>query len=110
MRRQSKYDASLQAAPGLTDEERKAAEEKFLELLERVFGSASKVRGAYCECVAVRSLRVENPWSTTTPEEVQAVTLWEKAAEKATRLVFSQMKIPPGDAFFELHVWNSRTN
>jgi hypothetical protein len=109
MTKPSKYNASLQAATGLTDAQRKAAEEKFLELLELAFGSPSRVRGAYVEWLAARSLRAENPWDTTTPAELAAITLWEKAAETATRSVFSQMKISIRDAFFELHVWNSRT-
>lgn len=109
MRAQSKYNASLFAATGLSDEQRQAAEKKFLEVLERAFGGASAVRGAYCECLAVRSLRAENPHGARTPEELQAVACWENAAEEATRSVFSQMKISAGDAFFELQVWNSRT-
>ena len=60
--------------------------------------------------MAVRSLHAENPSDPKTPEEQQVIDLWEKAAETATRAVFSQLKISVRDAFFELHVWNSRTN
>lgn len=110
MRKQSQYNASLQAATGLSDELRKVAEAKFLEFLERAFGRPSRVRGAYCEWLAVRSLRAENPWDTNSPDELQAIALWEKTAEEATRAVFREMKITAQEAFFELHVWNSRTN
>lgn len=110
LRKPAKYNASLQAAHGLPESQRKQAEAKFLELLEAAFGSPSKVRGAYVEWLAVRSLHAENPWDAKAPEELQAIQLWEKAAEAATRSVFSQLKIQARDAFFELHVWNSRTN
>ena len=111
MRTQSKYHASLLAAAGLSDAQRQAAEAKFLEMLERIFGGGSAVRGAYCEWMAARSLRAENPSDVSAPEEeLQAIARWEKAAEEATRSVFSQMKIAATDAFFELHVWNSRTH
>lgn len=110
MKKPSRYNASLQAAPGLLDDQRKAAEEKFLELLELAFGSPSKVRGAYVEWLAARSLHAENPWDTQTPEELQAISVWEQAAETAARAVFSQMKMTDHEAFFELHVWNSRTS
>ena len=106
----SKYNASLQAATELSDEQRKAAEEKFLQLLELTFGSPSKVRGAYVEWLAARSLRAENPWDTVTPAELAAINVWEKASETASRAVFSQLKISVRDAFFELHVWNSRAS
>lgn len=110
MRAQSKYQASLLAAAGLSDAQRRAAEAKFLEVLERAFGGGSAVRGAYCEWLAARSLRAENPSDASAPEELQAIARWEKAAEEATRSVFNQMKIAATDAFFELHVWNSRTH
>ncbi|MDI1271273.1 MAG: hypothetical protein PSV40_19470 [Polaromonas sp.] len=110
MRTQSKYQASLLAAAGLSDAQRQAAEAKFLEMLERTFGGGSAVRGAYCEWMAARSLRAENPSDASAPEELQAIARWEKATEEATRSVFSQMKIAATDAFFELHVWNSRTH
>ena len=110
MRAQSKYNASLLAANGLSDTQRQAAEKKFLEVLESALGGPSAVRGAYCECLAVRSLSAENPFDTRTPEELQAVARWDQAAQAATQIVFSQLKIPAGEAVFELHVWNSRTN
>jgi hypothetical protein len=105
----SKYNASLQAT-GLVEPQRRRAEERYLALLEAAFGSASKVRGAYVEYVAVRSLRAEEPWGTSTPQELEAVARWEQAAMEASRAVFSEMKIADNDAFFELHVWNSRTS
>ncbi|MFI5447473.1 hypothetical protein [Polaromonas sp. UC242_47] len=58
----------------------------------------------------MRSLSAENPFDDRTPEELQAVVRWEQAEQAATQLVFSQLKIPAGEAVFELHVWNSRTN
>ena len=108
MTRQTRYNASLMAAPDVSDEKRKAAEEKFLQVLERIFGGPSAVRGAYCEYLAVRSMRVENPLEVRTPEETEVVTRWEKAAMEATHSVFKLMKLPDS-ASFELHVWNSRT-
>lgn len=110
MRAQSKYNASLLSAVPLTDELRQAAEEKFLQTLERTLGSASAVRGAYCEWLAACSLRAENPLEVSAPEELQAIARWEKAADAATRHVLGLMKIPETGAFFELHVWNSRTH
>jgi uncharacterized damage-inducible protein DinB len=110
MRQQSKYNASLLSAIDLTDEQRHAAETKFLQTLERTLGSASAVRGAYCEWLAACSLRAENPADASAPEELQAIARWEKAAEDATRHVLRLMKIPESGAFFELHVWNSRTH
>ncbi|WP_395055070.1 hypothetical protein [Polaromonas sp.] len=110
MSSQSKYKASLQAAIGLTDEQRQTAEQNFLEVLEHVLGGASAVRGAYVEWLAVRSLRAENPGSSRSSEELQAIARWEQAADHATRAVFRQMKIAAQNAFFELHVWNSRTH
>ncbi|MDB5964675.1 MAG: hypothetical protein JWQ72_1175 [Polaromonas sp.] len=109
MRKTSKYNALLQA-PGLPEKQRLAAERKYLELLESAFGSSSKVRGAYCEYVAVRSLGLDNPAHPITSEELMAVTRWEKTAEAAARAVFGELKIAGNDAHFELHVWNSRTN
>lgn len=109
MNRPSRYNASLQAATDLPDDQRRVAEEKFLELLELAFGSPSRVRGAYVEWLAARSLRAENPWDAATPDEIQAISRWEEAAETATRSVLNQLKITAPDAFFELHVWNSRT-
>ncbi len=106
----AKYNASLQAAHGVPESVRIAAELKFLELLEVAFGSPSKVRGAYVEWLAARSLHAENPFEPKTREELQAIELWERAAETATRAVFSQFKISIREAFFELHVWNSRTS
>jgi len=110
MRAQTKYNASLLSATGLSDAEKRAAEEKFVEMLERTFGGGSAVRGAYCEWLAARSLLAENPQDVSAPEELQAIARWEKAAEAATRSVFRQMKIGGTGAFFELHVWNSRTH
>ena len=110
MKTPSKYNASLQAGIELPDEQRLTAERKYLEFLELAFGSASKVRGAYCEYVAVRSLRAENPWDAITSEESHAIVRWEKTAAEATQVVFRQLNITDKDAFFELHVWNSRTN
>ena len=109
MRAQSKYNASLQSAVGLTDEQRQTAEQKFLDVLEHALGSASAVRGAYVEWLAVRSLRAENPDVPRSAEELQAIARWEQAADHATRAVFRQMKIATQNAFFELHIWNSRT-
>lgn len=106
----AKYNASLQAANGIPESLKAQAEARFLEVLEKAFGSPSKVRGAYVEWLAARSLHAENPSDPKTPEELQAISLWESAAETATRSVFSQLKISVRDAFFELHVWNSRTN
>ncbi|MBA4327683.1 MAG: hypothetical protein C0428_05600 [Polaromonas sp.] len=109
MRAQSKYNASLQSAVGLSDEQRQTAEQKFLEVLEHVLGGASAVRGAYVEWMAVRSLRAENPDVPRSAEELQAIARWEEAADHAKRAVFRQMKIATQNAFFELHIWNSRT-
>ncbi|MES2282695.1 MAG: hypothetical protein V4542_14885 [Pseudomonadota bacterium] len=106
----AKYNASLQAANGIPDNLKAQAETRFLEVLEKAFGSPSKVRGAYVEWLAARSLHAENPFDSRTQEELQAISLWESAAEAATRAVFSQLKINVREAFFELHVWNSRTN
>ena len=58
MRPQSKYNASLQSAVGLSEEQRQTAEQKFLDVLEHVLGGASAVRGAYVEWLAVRSPRM----------------------------------------------------
>ena len=109
MRAQSKYNASLQSAVGLSDEQRQTAEQKFLDVLEHVLGGASAVRGAYVEWLAVRSMRAENPDVPRSAEELQAIARWEQAADHATRAVFRQMKIATQNAFFELHIWNSRT-
>ena len=109
MRAQSKYNASLQSAVGLSDEQRHTAEQKFLDVLEHVLGGASAVRGAYVEWLAVRSMRAENPDVPRSAEELQAIARWEQAADHATRAVFRQMKIATQNAFFELHIWNSRT-
>lgn len=106
---QSNYNASLQSADGLTAAQRESAEQKFVEVLEHALGGASAVRGAYVEWLAVRSLRAENPADSRSSEELQAIARWEQAAEHATRAVFRQMKIAAQNAFFELHVWNSRT-
>ncbi len=106
----ARYNASLQAANGVPDSVRAEAEARFLELLEMTFGSPSKVRGAYVEWLAARSLHAENPSDPQAPEERQAIMLWEKAADAATRAVFRELKISAHGAFFELHVWNSRTN
>ena len=57
----SQYNTFLQSVVSLSLEQRKAAEARFLQLLEIAFGSASKVHGAYCERLAVRSPRAENP-------------------------------------------------
>ena len=110
MRARSTYQASLQAAGELTADQRQLAEQKFIEVLEHALGSASAVRGAYVEWLAVRSLRAENPNDSRSAEELQSVARWEHAAEHATRAVFRQMKIATQTAFFELHVWNSRTH
>ncbi|MBA3595421.1 MAG: hypothetical protein H0W47_16775 [Polaromonas sp.] len=109
MRTQSKYNASLQSADGLSDEQRQAAEQKFIDVLEHVLGGPSAVRGAYVEWLAVRSMRAENPLVPRSAEELQAIARWEQAAEHATRAVFRQMQIAANNAFFELHIWNSRT-
>ncbi len=109
MSTQSKYNASLQSADGLSEEQRQTAEQKFVEVLEHALGGASAVRGAYVEWLAVRSLRAENPGAPRSSEELQAIDRWEQAADHATRAVFRQMKIATQTAFFELHVWNSRT-
>ena len=108
IRKPSKYKASLQAS-SLTESQCRLAEEKYLGLLEKAFGSASKVRGSYVEYVAVQSLRAENPWDDPTADELQVITQWEKAAGEASLSVFRDMKIRDKDAFFELHVWNSRS-
>lgn len=106
----SQYNASLQSVVSLSLERRKAAEARFLQLLETAFGSASKVCGAYCEWLAVRSLRAENPWENATAEEIRAIAHWEKISLEATQLVLDESKIADNNAFFELHVWNSRTH
>ncbi|MDP3171081.1 MAG: hypothetical protein Q8M91_12155, partial [Polaromonas sp.] len=79
MRAQSKYNASLQSAGSLSDEQRQTAEQKFLEVLEHVLGGASAVRGAYVEWLAVRSMRAENPDVPRSAEELQAIARWEQA-------------------------------
>jgi hypothetical protein len=109
MNNTSKYNAQLQA-PGLPEKQRAAAEKKYVELLESAFGSSSKVRGAYCEYVAVRSLVVDNPEHPVTSEEQMAVTRWKTTSEAVAQAVFSEFKIAGNNAVFELHVWNSRTN
>lgn len=109
MRAQSKYNASLQSANGLTAQQKQTAEENFLEVLEHTLGGASAVRGAYVEWLAARSMRAENPDDPRSSEELQAIARWEQAAEHATRAVFRQMQIATQNAFFELHIWNSRT-
>lgn len=103
-----KYNALLQISD-LPESQRRLAEAKYLALLEAELGSASKVRGAYCEYVAVRSLCAEAPWTAPAAEELHVIEKWEKAAKRASRSVFDEMKITDSDAFFELHVWNSRT-
>jgi hypothetical protein len=109
MRPHSKYEASLQAADGLTIEQRIQAEQQFLDVLEHALGGASAVRGAYVEWLAVHSLQAENPNVPRSAEELHAKARWEQASDHATRAVFRQMKISAQDAFFELHIWNSRT-
>lgn len=109
MTHQTRYNASLLGAPDMPAEKRKAAEEKFLQVLERIFGSASAVRGTYCEYLAVRSMRAENPKEVRTAEEQEVINRWETAAGEATQSVFRLMNIAPGTPVFELHVWNSRT-
>ena len=74
----SEYNASLQSVVSLSLEQRKAAEARFLKLLEIAFGSASKVRRAYCERLAVRSPRAENPWEKATTEEIRVITHGKK--------------------------------
>jgi len=106
----NQYNASLQSVVNLPQAQRNAAEMRFVQLLETAFGSASKVRGAYCEWLAVRSLRAENPWDQGTPEEMDAIAHWEEVSSEATRLALCELKIADNDAFFELHVWNSRTH
>lgn len=49
------------------------------------------------------------PLATRSSEELQAIARWEQAAEHAKRAVFRQMQIAANNAFFELHIWNSRT-
>jgi hypothetical protein len=105
----SKYYALLQTVSTLTTQQRELAESKYLELLELALGGSSGVRGAYCEYVAVRSLRAENPWDPVTLSELQAIKIWEEASLEAARMVFRQVKVADNDAYFELHVWNSRT-
>jgi hypothetical protein len=109
MRPQSKYEASLQAAEGLTSEQRQLAEQSFLEVLEHALGGSSAVRGAYVEWLAVRSLQAENPNVPRSSAELQAKARWEQASEHATRAVFRSLKIAIPNSFFELHIWNSRT-
>ncbi len=109
MTTQTRYNASLLGAPDLPEEKRKAAEDKFLQVLERIYGSASAVRGAYCEYLAVRSMRAENPHEVRTEEELHVTKRWETAASEATHSVLKLMNIPPAGPSFELHVWNSRT-
>ncbi len=109
MTNQTRYNASLLGAPDLSHEKRKAAEEKFLQVLEQIFGSASSVRGAYCEYLAVRSMRAEHPKEERTTEEEEVIRRWEKASADASQSVFKLMNIVPGVPAFELHVWNSRT-
>jgi hypothetical protein len=104
------YNASLQSLVSLPQAQRNAAELRFVQLLETAFGSASKVRGAYCEWLAVRSLRAENPWDQCTTEEMNAMAHWEKVSSEATQLTLRELNIVDNDAFFELHVWNSRTH
>ena len=106
----NKYSAILQASD-VPEDKRLAAEKKYVELLEYAFGSSSRVRGAYCEYVAVCSLRAEMPWQgPASPEEIRAVNLWEKTAQEATRRVFDELQIADNDAAFELHVWNSQSS
>lgn len=109
MRKPSKYKALLQTVAVLSEQQRSSAETRYLEILEQTFGSASRVRGAYCEYVAVCALRTENPWDSMTAEESQAISLWEQASKNAAAQVFSQLQIADNDAAFELHVWNSRS-
>lgn len=107
-RKPPKYNASLQISD-LPESQRGLAEAKYLALLEAELGGASKVRGAYCEYVAIRSLSAEAPWNPPAAEDINVIEKWEKATKRASRIVFDEMKITDNDAFFELHVWNSRT-
>ena len=109
MRAHTKYNATLHSAGSLTAEQCRTAEQKFLEVLEHALGGASAVRGAYVEWMAVRSLRAENPEASRSSDELQAIARWEQAAEHATRAVFRHMQVAANNAFFELQVWNSRT-
>lgn len=109
MTKHGKYRASLQTSSALAEQQRQLAEKKYLELLETALGGSSSVRGAYCEYVAVRSLQTENPWDAASKEELHAISLWERTAKEAADSVLTQLKIAAEGAFFELHVWNSRT-
>ena len=109
IKKSGRYNASLQTR-SLTESQCRVAEGKYLGLLEKAFGSASKVRGAYCEYVAVKSLGAENPWDEPTADELEVIVQWEKAAKEASLSVFEDMKINDRDAFFELQVWNSRSS
>lgn len=110
MRKYGKYEALLQTASALPEQQRKLAEEIYTDLLETALGGSSAVRGAYCEYVAVRSMQAENPWDVATAEELEAVALWERTAREAALSALSRLNIACNDAHFELHVWNSRTS
>ena len=109
MKSLGKHTALLHTSTELAVAKRSVAERRYLEMLEQSFGSPSKVRGAYCEYVAVRSLMAENPWEQTTPVEQAAITLWQEASATATKTVFEELQLLDRDAFFELQVWRSTT-
>lgn len=109
MNQTKKYIAVLQTTAVVSAEERRLAETRYLELLERALGGSSKVRGAYCEYVAARAMQTENSWDTPTAAEVQATQLWEEASSQARQAVFDQLAIADADAIFELHIWRSRS-
>lgn len=102
-----KHTALLHTKSDLSPVKRSYAEVRYLKILEQLFGSSSKVRGAYCEYVAVRSLLVENPQEKVSLIEQAALTLWEDASAMAAKTVFQQIELPDFEAFFEMQVWRS---
>ena len=104
-----KHTALLHTKSELSSARRSLAEVRYLEMLEQSFGSPSKVRGAYCEYVAVRSLMAENPWEKISSVEQAALKLWEEASATAAKTVFQQIQLLDRDAVFEMQVWRSAT-
>jgi hypothetical protein len=96
------YQVHLVECPGLSDNERSAAELRFRMALEFALGGPEEVLPSLQAYMLVRSLNEDLPLSKDSEAEGQVIALWENAEADAILAAFRPLDKDMGDARFEI--------
>ena len=96
------YTVKLVDAPGLSADQRSAAELRFRMALEFALGGPDSVLPTLQACLLVRALNQDLPPESVPEAEQQVIALWEKAEADAIMAAFRPLGKEMGDARFEI--------